>query len=110
MSALTMSKNEILSAVAEGTMSPEAAAQHLSAMIEPQPLRLKVSPKGGVSIYGMGRFPVTLYSDQWQRVLEYGNEIRSFIDANRDALSRKGKPKSPASDNQQQATDNKQAM
>ena len=99
MPTCTMTKSEILSAVAEGTMTPEEAAQHLSAMVEPQPLRLKVSPKGGVSIYGMGRFPITLYADQWRRVLDFGSEIRAFIDVNRDQLSRKGKPKS----------DNKQA-
>ena len=87
-----MTKTDILSAVAEGTMTPEEAAQHLSAMVKPQPLRLKVSPKGGVSIYGMGRFPITLYSDQWSRILDFGDEIRAFIDANRDRLSQKGKP------------------
>ena len=93
-----MTKSELLNAVAEGKMAVEEAAQHLSAMVTPQPLRLKVSPKGGVSIYGMGRFPITLYADQWRRVLDYGDEIRSFIDANRDRLSQKGKPKP---DNQQ---------
>ena len=100
MPTCTMTKSEILSAVAEGAMSPEEAAKLLSAMVTPQPLRLKVSQKGGVSIYGMGRFPITLYSDQWQRVLDYGDEIRAFIDANRDQLSQKGKPQS----------DNKQAV
>ena len=99
MSTCAMTKSEILSAVAEGKMTVEEAAQHLSAMIEPQPLRLKVSPKGGVSIYGMGRFPITLYADQWLRVLDFGDEIRAFIDVNRDQLSQKGKPQS----------DNKQA-
>ena len=92
MSTCAMTKSEILCAVADGSMSPEEAAQHLSAMVKPQPLRLKVSPKGGVSIYGMGRFPITLYSDQWSRILDFGDEIRSFIDANRDRLSQKGKP------------------
>ena len=42
-------------------------------------LRLKVSEKGGLSLYGLGRFPVTLYKEQWQRLLEYAEEIRSFL-------------------------------
>ena len=98
MPVSTMAKSEILNAVAEGTMSPEEASKQFAAMVEPRPLRLKVSPKGGVSIYGMGRFPVTLYRDQWCRVLDYSDEIRAFIDVNQDRLSQKGKPQS---DNQQ---------
>jgi hypothetical protein len=42
-------------------------------------LRLKVSEKGGLSLYGLGRFPVTLYKEQWQRLLEYAEEIRTFL-------------------------------
>ena len=42
-------------------------------------LRLKVSEKGGLSLYGLGRFPVTLYKEQWQRLLDYAEEIRSFL-------------------------------
>lgn len=40
---------------------------------------LKVSEKGGVSVYGLGRFPVTLYKEQWVKLLDMGDEIRSFI-------------------------------
>ena len=40
---------------------------------------LKVSEKGGVSVYGLGRFPVTLYKEQWTRLLEMSDEIRSFL-------------------------------
>jgi hypothetical protein len=40
---------------------------------------LKVSPKGGVSLYGLGRFPVTLYKEQWTRLLAMTDEIRAFI-------------------------------
>jgi hypothetical protein len=42
-------------------------------------LRLKVSEKGALSVYGLGRFPVTLYKEQWIRLLDYADEIRSFI-------------------------------
>ena len=53
-------------------------------------VRLKVSEKGAVSVYGMGRFPVTLYMEQWDRLLNYADEIKSFIAANSSKLKRKG--------------------
>ena len=40
---------------------------------------LKVSEKGGLSVYGMGRFPVTLYKEQWTKLLAMADEIREFI-------------------------------
>ncbi len=40
---------------------------------------LKVSEKGGVSVYGLGRFPVTLYKEQWERLLDMADDIRMFI-------------------------------
>jgi hypothetical protein len=42
-------------------------------------LSLRVSEKGGVSIYGLGRFPVTLYKEQWTKLLAMSDEIRAFI-------------------------------
>ena len=52
-------------------------------------LRLKISEKGGLSVYGLGRFPVTLYKEQWVRLLDYGEEIKKFLQANDQQL--KGK-------------------
>ena len=52
---------------------------------------LRVSPKGGVSVYGLGRFPVTLYKEQWLRLLAAENQIRSFIRDNDAKLSVKKK-------------------
>jgi len=52
-------------------------------------LSLKVSTKGAVSLYGMGRFPVTLYAGQWERVLGAADEIRDFIEANKLTLATK---------------------
>ena len=40
---------------------------------------IKVSEKGGVSVYGLGRFPVTLYKEQWTKLLDMADEIRAFI-------------------------------
>ncbi len=53
-------------------------------------LSLKVSQKGAVSLYGMGRFPVTLYKEQWLKLLGYREEIESFIAANSASLKTKG--------------------
>lgn len=50
---------------------------------------LKVSEKGGVSVYGLGRFPVTLYKEQWLRLLEMAEDIRSFIRENEPRLKSK---------------------
>ena len=52
-------------------------------------VRLKVSEKGAVSVYGMGRFPVTLYKEQWLRLLNMADEIRAFIAANEAQLKAK---------------------
>jgi hypothetical protein len=52
-------------------------------------LRMKVSEKGALSIYGMGRFPVTLYKEQWLRLLDQSAEIRAFIEANESQLKAK---------------------
>jgi hypothetical protein len=51
---------------------------------------LKVSEKGGVSVYGLGRFPVTLYKEQWAKLLDMADEIRSFIKDNEAKLKTKG--------------------
>ena len=50
---------------------------------------LKVSEKGGLSVYGLGRFPVTLYKEQWLRLLDIADEIRAFIAANEEKLKSK---------------------
>jgi hypothetical protein len=52
-------------------------------------IRIKVSEKGAVSIYGMGRFAVTLYKEQWLKLLDMSAEIRAFIAANEAQLKRK---------------------
>lgn len=50
---------------------------------------LKVSEKGGVSVYGLGRFPVTLYKEQWAKLLEMADDIRAFIRDNEESLKAK---------------------
>lgn len=51
---------------------------------------LKVSEKGGVSVYGLGRFPITFYKEQWLKLLGMSEEIRQFIAENEDRLKTKG--------------------
>ena len=52
-------------------------------------MSLKVSEKGALSVYGLGRFPVTLYREQWEKLLGMADEIRSFIRENDGALKKK---------------------
>jgi hypothetical protein len=52
-------------------------------------MSLKVSEKGALSVYGLGRFPVTLYREQWEKLLGMADEIRQFIAENDRQLKRK---------------------
>lgn len=52
-------------------------------------LTMKVSEKGALSVYGMGRFPVTLYKEQWLKLLGIADEIKKFIEDNNDLLKTK---------------------
>lgn len=51
---------------------------------------MKVSEKGGLSVYGLGRFPVTLYKEQWTKLLDMADDIRAFIKENDAKLKTKG--------------------
>ena len=48
-------------------------------------LEFRVSEKGGVSVYGLGRFPVTLYYEQWVRLLDVSKDLRDFLEENKSA-------------------------
>ena len=52
-------------------------------------LEFRVGEKGGVSVYGLGRFPVTLYYEQWQRLLEAADKLREFLEENKSKLKLK---------------------
>lgn len=52
-------------------------------------ISMKVSDKGALSIYGMGRFPVTLYKEQWLKLMDMSDQIRAFIAANNAKLKTK---------------------
>lgn len=53
-------------------------------------LEFKVGEKGGVSVYGLGRFPVTLYYEQWIRLLDAADKLREFLEENKSKLKLKG--------------------
>lgn len=68
----------------------EALKQRVAAGKKPGTISLKVSEKsGGLSVYGLGRFPVTLYQHQWIRLLDRRDDILSFIESHKDQLSSK---------------------
>lgn len=50
-------------------------------------LNLKVTEKGGVAVYGLGRFPLTLYLSQWEKLFESIESIKAFVEANREQLT-----------------------
>ncbi len=54
-------------------------------------LEFRVGEKGGVSVYGLGRFPVTLYYEQWIRLLDAAEELRAFLEKNKARLKLKQK-------------------
>jgi hypothetical protein len=52
-------------------------------------MSFKVSDKGGVSVYGLGRFPVTLYYEQWMKLLDRAQDLRAYLEENKSALKLK---------------------
>jgi hypothetical protein len=52
-------------------------------------ISMRVSEKGGLSVYGLGRFPVTLYREQWEKLIAMAEEIKQFIQDNDSALKKK---------------------
>lgn len=60
-------------------------------MVEEKQITMKVAKKsGGLSVYGLSRFPVTLYKEQWRKLLARRDEILEFIDEHEDELKSKG--------------------
>lgn len=77
-------KAEFALALAENAKLKAEAAEDAK-----RPLTLKVSEKGAVSIYGMGRFPVTLYGEQWAKLIAYAPAITKFMADNKAKLRTK---------------------
>jgi hypothetical protein len=88
-----MNKDEILARLAAGKMSTEEASKALDELGQQQRggLYCKVSHKGALSVYGLQRMPVTLYVEQWERLLDFTDELRQFATENNSDLRRKNR-------------------
>ena len=80
-----MSDEEDLKAELERLKAENAALKARGA----KGVSMKVSEKGAVSVYGLGRFPVTLYQEQWRKLLDMADDIRAFIKENEPRLKKK---------------------
>jgi hypothetical protein len=88
-----MKKDEILAKLAAGDISTDEASKLLEEAEQDKgrSLYCKVSQKGAISVYGLQRMPVTLYLEQWERLLDFGDDIRAFIREHEGELKRKEK-------------------
>ena len=88
-----MNKQEILDKLAGGELAVEEASKLLAEIEQPKrgSLYCKVSQKGAISVYGLQRMPVTLYVEQWLRLLDFADEIRQFAKEHDAELKRKEK-------------------
>jgi hypothetical protein len=77
------SKEELLARIAE--LEKQAGTRKSGS------LEFRVGEKGGVSVYGLGRFPVTLYYEQWVRLLAAAGELRAFLEENKSKLKLKSR-------------------
>ena len=85
-----MTKEEILKKLQAGELSVEDATRQLNELDAPKKgLYCKVSEKGAISVYGLQRMPVTLYVEQWERLLAYADEVKAFMKENNAKLKRK---------------------
>jgi hypothetical protein len=86
-----MEKEEILRKVAAGEIKVEDASKLLAQAEPPKrgTLYCKVSQKGAMSLYGLQRMPVTLYIEQWERLLDFAEELRAFMKEHDSELKRK---------------------
>jgi len=86
-----MTKEEILSQLAAKKISVDEAAKKLEELETTKrgTLYCKVSQKGGMSLYGLQRMPVTLYVEQWERLLAFADEIKAFMKEHDAELKRK---------------------
>ena len=86
-----MKKEDVLAKLAAGELDVEEAKGLLDSIEEQsrRELYCKVSQKGGVSVYGLQRMPTTLYAEQWEKLLDFGDDIRKFIKEHDAELKRR---------------------
>ncbi len=88
-----MKKDEILAKLAAGELKVDEASKLLAEAEQPKrgSLYCKVSAKGAISVYGLQRMPVTLYVEQWERLLGFADELRDFMKQHDAEFKRKEK-------------------
>lgn len=86
-----MQRDQVLAKLAAGEITADEASKLLDELEQSKKgaLYCKVSEKGAVSVYGLQRMPVTLYVEQWERLLDFADEIRQFMQENGPKLKRK---------------------
>ena len=86
-----MDKDEILEQLAASKITKEQASELLDKAEQERrgSLYCKVSQKGAISVYGLQRMPVTLYVEQWERLLDFSDELRAFMKEHDSELKRK---------------------
>jgi hypothetical protein len=91
------SEDETMADETNSNLTPEQMAARIAELegrlAKGGSVSFKVSEKGGVSVYGLGRFPVTLYLEQWDALLSRASELREFIEANKSRLKTKDQTK-----------------
>lgn len=96
MTTPKMTPNEMLATIAKLQAENERLAQEAAkkAAQGDQPIRISVSAKGAVSVYGLGQFPVTLYGKQWKKLLAAAKDVQAFVEQAEalGALATKGQP------------------
>jgi hypothetical protein len=88
---MSKEKEEILAKLEAGELTKDDLSKALDELEQKKPgsLYCKVSQKGGLSLYGLQRMPVTLYVEQWERLLDFSDEIRAFMKEHDSELKRK---------------------
>ena len=88
-----MNKEEILAKLAAGELKVDEASKLLAEIEQPKrgALYCKVSAKGAISVYGLQRMPVTLYVEQWDRLLNFSDDLRAFMKEHDAEFKRKEK-------------------
>ena len=91
-----MKREEILAKLAAGEITADQASKLLDETDQKRgSLYCKVSQKGAISVYGLQRMPVTLYVEQWERLLGFADDIREFIKDHDAEFKRKGQQPTP---------------
>ena len=94
-----MKKEEILAKVAAGELSVEDGMKMINEVDKKKGgLYCRVSQKGAISVYGLQRMPVTLYVEQWERLLNFADDVRDFAKDNEADLKRKPVAGAPAAE------------